>query len=65
MSEGKRRVVVETAQNLEHLEATTFGVVDGHLMVETDGRLTAAFAPGAWLGVFFEDAQPARVAPAA
>lgn len=65
MSETKRRVAVETAEHLEHFEATDFGMLNGHLFVHDGDRSVAIFAPGGWLNVFDEDAQSKRVASAA
>ena len=65
MSELKRTVIVETDGHLERLDATSFGVVDGHALVQDGDHLVGAFAAGAWVSLFFEDAQSARVASAA
>jgi hypothetical protein len=65
MSGAKRRVAVETDDHLEHFEATSFGMLDGHLFVHDGDAAVAVFAPGAWLAAWDEDATPARVASAA
>jgi hypothetical protein len=63
MSEGKRRVVVDVSDAAPlSFEATSFGQVDGHLIVHDGDTTVAIFAPGGWLNVYDEAAQSASAA---